>query len=449
MLDEFRRFIDSKRLLDAGQRVLLGVSGGIDSMVMLHLFHRLGTPVAVAHCHFGLRGKASDADQAFVKKQCGALGIPLYTKKFNTARAARQQGVSVQMAARALRLAYFDELMKRHRMSRVALAHHLDDSAETVLLNLVRGTGLAGLQGIVPRSGSVIRPLLFAARKEIAAYAKKEKIAWREDRSNRTDAYARNRIRRHVMPVLAGINPSVLEAFSRHSEAAADAEALYREYVAQLRDGLVREQGGEWRIDTETLASHAGAATLLFELLRGFGFNRTAAAGIYRAIGQPAGRVFLAPGYQLVTDRKALLLRRAAPAGAGEHVIRSDMHRFDWNNRSIGIRRLALTHDLKKSILEGRAGAAGIAWADAAKVEFPLVLRPWKAGDFFYPLGLKGRKKLSDFLTDRKYPLLRKRDTWLLLSGGRVVWVVGERLDDRFKIDERSKSCLELICEKQ
>jgi tRNA(Ile)-lysidine synthase len=291
--------------------------------------------------------------------------------------------------------------------------------------------------------------MLFATRQQIAAFARKEKIGWREDRSNRTDAYARNRIRRHVMPVLAGINPSVLEAFRRHSEAAADAEALYREYVAQLRDRLVSAQEGGWRIDAVALAAHAGAATLLFELLRPYGFNRSVAAGIYRAIGQPAGRVFLAPGYRLVTDRQALLLQRAGEAAPAEHVIHSGMHSLSWNKCRIGIRRLALTHDLKQSILQGRVGDRAVAWADAAKVEFPLVLRRWKAGDSFYPLGLKGRKKLSDFLTDRKRSLPQKRDTWLLLSGGRVVWVVGERLDDRFKIDEGSKNCLELIHEKE
>jgi tRNA(Ile)-lysidine synthase len=211
----------------------------------------------------------------------------------------------------------------------------------------------------------------------------------------------------------------------------------------------VSVKNGIHRIDTKKLSSHAGTATLLFELLRDYGFNRATAAAVFRAIGREPGRIFLSPEFRLVNDRGCLLISPAGAEKSGGHAISSDKHFYAWEGGSMSIRKLALTLDLKRKIREGRYHDPLISWLEAGKVAYPLLLRTWKNGDSFHPLGMKARKKLSDFFTDRKYSLLRKQNTWLLLSGGRIAWVVGERIDDRFRIDDKSQSCLELFYEEK
>jgi len=447
MLEPFLRFMEARGLVPRGGRVLLAVSGGIDSMVMLHLFRQTDIPFLVAHCNFRLRGRESDGDERFVKDYCKTWKIPFASRKFQTERHAKRNKVSVQMAARALRYAFFSELADREGCVRTATAHNLDDVAETMLLNLVRGTGTAGLHGIAPRNGTLIRPLLFATRDRIRSFARKDKLPWREDSSNASEKYVRNKLRKKVMPVLAEINPSVLDAFRRHGEAVSDAEAIYKEYVGLLTHKLLVPHAGGHRIDVAALKKHAGTATLLFEMLRGYGFNRTVAEEIARGLDGATGKVFLAPGYRLVKDRKHLLLHAMAPGDPVEHLINEGVHHFPWEGGMLHLRKLALTFDMQRKLLTGQLNDPRIAWLDAAKLEFPLHLRPWNKGDAFHPLGMKGKKKLSDFFTDRKYSLAKKKNTWLLLSGADIAWVVGDRIDDRFKVDASTSACLEIVFE--
>ncbi len=447
MWEAFLRFIEDRKL--AREKVLLAVSGGIDSMVMLHLFIRSEIRIGVAHCNFGLRGGESDDDEAFVRMCCKRNRLPVYSRKLDAMKVSEKEGISIQMAARTLRYDYFEKLRKRYGYQKVATAHHLDDAAETMLLNLVRGAGVAGMHGIVPVRGALIRPMLFATRKDIRSFARREKIEWREDRSNRKTHYRRNLVRRKVMPVLAEINPSVLEAFRLHGEIAMDTGHLLAEYVELLRKKIVIRKGNELRIDTRKLRSHAGAPTLLFELIRSYGFNRSVCEDIYRSLDGPPGKIFLSGDYRILRDRTHLLLARRKVSGREEHVIGADQHHIDTSHGTFSIRKLALTSDMKKNIVTGRLGDPNVAWLDMARLKFPLHLRKWEKGDTFRPLGMRGKMKLSDFFINNKYSVTRKAATWLLVSGGSIAWVTGDRIDDRFKVTAATQNCLEVIFEAQ
>jgi tRNA(Ile)-lysidine synthase len=448
MLEKFRTYLQQQQFFNGGSRILLAVSGGIDSVVMAHLFHEAKIKFGIVHCNFKLRGKESDADKKFVKKLAASLKVPFYSKEFDTRKFSEENKISVQMAARDLRYNFFEEVFSEKNFDFIAIAHNADDSSETVLLNLIRGTGIAGYHGILSKNKKIIRPLLFASRTEILNHAKKKKINWREDSSNQSDQYLRNKIRLKIIPLLIKINPSIAAAFQNHISQMIEVESLYREYIQKLKGELLEKKGDEVHINIHHLMKHAGYPTLLFELIKGFGFNGDTARDLAENLNSQSGKNFLSETHRIIKDRNHLIITHKNLAQEEILEISADLHSVQWKHNRLFIRKITLTSDLKEKILSGNSNDNNIAWIDEGLITFPLQVRKWNKGDYFYPLGMKGKKKLSDYFIDKKIPVSEKEKKWLLLSGDKILWIIGEQIDNRFKINQESANCIQLIFEK-
>ena len=423
------------------QSVLLAVSGGIDSVVMTHLFHRAGVSFAIGHCNFQLRGKASDGDQEFVARLAVEMEVPFHSVSFDTGAYADRTGVSLQMAARDLRYRWLEEMRQRLNLDGIATAHHLDDSAETLLLNLIRGTGLRGLHGILPRRERTIRPLLFAHKEEIEAFAEAEDIAFRVDSSNREVKYERNRIRHEIIPLLLEINPSFRKTAAETIDRMREAEWLYDYAIDIWQRKLVRREGEkEKRIDLQALLRLAASKTMLYEILRPYGFHAEQVGQILdSAESEQSGAIFHAPGgYRLLVDRNDLILEKESDIASGEVEVDIDRH----------------THPvpgglLYTKVVEGRPGAFPDsnwrATLDLEALARPLKMRRWQEGDAFQPLGMKGRhQKIKDFLVRQKVDRFAKERIWLLVDKhDRICWVVGYRPDHRYRIRKDTERYIE------
>jgi tRNA(Ile)-lysidine synthase len=436
----FLKYAREKNLFSPGEKVLLAVSGGLDSMVMLHLFSRNGIQAGIAHCNFHLRGQESDDDETFVKQCADTYGMPFFGRGFDTKHYAAAQGVSTQMAARTLRYDWFNELMDTHGYDKMAVAHHADDNVETVLLNLIRGTGLKGACGIAPINNRLIRPLLFATREQISRYAADNGIAYREDRSNASDDYARNYIRHHVTPGLKTLNPSLAKTFRHNSEYLTQAWCLLEELVKKNKAAWCVRHHDEWRIDIKALQQTAAPDFWLFELLQDFGFNSAQTADISGTLNAQPGKHFFSATHELVKDRDSLIIglksKTEDDSTQTGKIQKTDTH-------------LAYPIDLtlEQRLYDGISALPQdkhVACLDADKLRFPLTVRLWHEGDAFTPLGMKGKKKLSDFLIDQKIPLPHKQQQWVILSGNDIVWLVGQRLDDRYKVTPQTKNILQI-----
>ena len=399
-------------------------------MVMLHLFQALNYPIAVAHVNFQLRGADSDADEAFVKTHCDRHRIPFFSTRSVTNNYATAHGLSIQMAARELRYDFFKKVMDEEDYSLLATAHHLNDSLETVLLNWVHGASLEALGGIAVKRDNIIRPLLFATREELLAYAKEENIAWREDSSNQASDYQRNFIRHQVIPLLKEINPS-LEAtqWKKHDRLQSELGFYTASAKAWKEENVIRDKRGI-KISKSVVQRAAYPALMLWQSLKEFDFSYEQCEGMVTAAqGQP-GKQFTTSSHALTVDRDYFLL---TPVEA------------DWNETVIAEGQ---THALLgpwQMHLEQTARltpdqGSQTALLDAAKLVFPLRWRKWQAGDHFYPLGMTHRKKISDFLIDNKIPAGAKERVTVVESAGEIVWVAGHRIDERFKITPQSAS---------
>lgn len=393
-------------------------------MVMLHLFQQAGyANLAVAHAHFGLRGKESDEDERFVEGYCRTQGIPFFVRHFQTKEYALQHGISIQMAARNLRYAWFNELADEGQFVCIATAHSLTDSIETFLLNWLHGASAESLAGIPLKNQRVIRPLLFATRSEIEAYAAQHGLTWREDATNATDAYARNYLRHHVLPHLAQINAEWQHNAARSMEKLKGTLMLQEEALQKLKEKYLQTHSGEVVIRKE-LFEKLNHPFILYKLLQPYGFSYPQCITIAGLINTQPGKIFLSHSHQLVIDRTTLIVAKHTQAWPG-----------------VTIYSTMTTAELGPyKIIQEFSGSnkhhadASTAVLDAQKLTYPLYWRVWRNGDFFYPLGMNHRKKISDFLTDNKVPLTEKSRITVLESNGNIVWVVGLRIDNRFKV---------------
>jgi tRNA(Ile)-lysidine synthase len=440
MYTHFFKYSQEKKLFSPGEKILLAVSGGLDSMVMSHLFLRSGIQTGVAHCNFHLRGKESDDDETFVKQWADTHGTPFFCRGFDAKYYAAAQGISTQMAARTLRYEWFNELMETQGYDKIAVAHHADDNVETVLLNLLRGTGLKGVCGIAPVNNRLIRPLLFATREQISRYAAGNGIAYREDRSNASDDYARNYIRHHVTPALKTLNPSLAGTFRHNSEYLTQARCLLENTVKKNKAAWCVRHHNEWHIDVKALQQTAAPDFWLFELLQDFGFNSAQIADIARVLEEQPGKHFFSDAYELVKDRDRLIICLKSETENGTKQV-FEIRQTDTH----------LTHPVDLTLEQRQYHHASplpqdkhIACLDADTLRFPLTMRLWQEGDVFIPLGMKGKQKLSDFFVNHKMPLPHKRQQWVILSGDDIVWLVGQRLDDRYKVTPQTKSIVQI-----
>ena len=427
MLRQVQTYIKKKNLLCLDEPVIVGISGGADSVALLHILVQLNYSCIAAHCNFHLRGDESDRDEVFARQMATSLHIPYYKKDFNTIGYAELKRISIEMAARELRYQWFEELRITHHAQAVAVAHHQDDSVETVLLNLIRGTGIRGLSGIRPKRDSLIRPFLETTRQEIVDWLNQQNIAYRTDSSNLSDEYTRNYIRLHILPMMETLNPSVKEAIARTAGHLSDSEAIYADYIEKERQQLMDDRQ---RISISGLMQSVAPQTILYELLNPFGFTRLLSESVYHALSGESGKIFYASssGYQLVKDRDFLLLTTTQPKESTVYSI----HANDSIETPIHLKTQTSDKSPDFRIEKNKL----VATLDYDKLTFPLTLRTWREGDWFVPFGMKGRKKLSDYFSDHKFDRNRKDQTWLLCNGQDIIWIVGEQLDDRYKIDQ-------------
>ncbi|WP_400191977.1 tRNA lysidine(34) synthetase TilS [Hymenobacter sp. B81] len=439
MLDRVRHFIEENQLFHpTTDSVLVAVSGGMDSVVLLDVLHRLGTPLAVAHCHFGLRGEEADADEEFVRKLAKKYEVPYFAEFFDTQGFAEQEGLSTQMAARVLRYQWFEQLRRSQQLAYVATAHHQRDAAETMLLNLTHGTGLAGLHGIPVRQGRVVRPLLATGKEDLYDYLVEHRLAWREDASNDSTLYQRNKLRHEVLPVLRELNPSLDHTLQHTAERVRGAEALVQHFVDETARLARRDEDGVTYFTIAALQATPAPALVLHELLRPFHFPWLVVKDIVAAFGAEPGRQFDSPTHRLVKDREQLVVTAKNLDAFGTHLWPEGQAQLEVDDVRLMQRELpAEGYQINRN--------KDVAAFDADKLRFPLTLRRWREGDWFMPIGLKGKKKLSDFLIDQKVPLnLKDRVRLLTTAEGKVAWVVGLRPDDRYKVTEETQRVLEI-----
>lgn len=436
MLQHFIQNIENQKLIVAGQRVLLAVSGGVDSMVLLHLFESSGFEYGVAHCNFHLRGEESDGDEDFVREQVEQHGIQSFFKDFETEEFARMRGISIEMAARELRYDYFEQIRQEHGFDLIATAHHQDDLIETFFLNLSRKTGIHGLTGIKEKTGHLIRPLLFADREEIEKYAKEHFIEFREDSSNSEVVFQRNFLRHNILPFFSEMNPSFKKNILASISNLKDAESVYDYFIHGELNKLVLREKNEVRIDIQQLRTTPFPMLLLLEALTEYHFNSTVVEEIYRSLDAESGRQFYSSTHRLVKDRDYLFVSELSEGEEKLYYIEeNDMELFEPLDISIE----KLSAEGFNIIKDPR-----VACIDADEITFPLLIRKWQAGDYFQPLGMQGMKKVSDFFIDQKIPLHEKENTWLLCSSKKIVWIMGQRLDERFKITPKSRQILKI-----
>lgn len=432
----FQTFIQTNRLLRPDERALLAVSGGVDSVVMAHLFRQAGHTFGIAHCNFQLRGAESDGDEAFVQALASAWDVPFYGRAFDAKKQAAVAGQSLQMAARQLRYEWFEQIREENGYAAVATGHNLNDSVETALLHFIRGTGPTGLGGIPVRNERVIRPLLFASREEIQFYAGQNGLNWREDSSNRTDDYTRNQIRRHLLPRMLEINPAFLSSAGHTLRLIRAADDNLRFLLDRLMGAP--DSNGIYRLNKKDLETLPALAEALFDLFQPFGFFPEQLRQLSDNWRQTGAEWVSATGYRLLNDREYLYL------GLIEAVQEALPVQEDDLMLSLpGGGRLLLTPALPGAHFpDGREAVM----VDAAKLRFPLHLRRWQPGDVFQPLGMGGKsRKLQDFFTDRKLSRLDKEQIWILENGDHsIIWIVGMRADERFKIEAETTKLLKI-----
>jgi tRNA(Ile)-lysidine synthase len=419
-------------------RILLAVSGGMDSVVLVELMHRLGIDFGIAHCNFQLRGQESSDDESFVRMLAERYQTPFFSVRFDTAEYVATHKVSIQVAARELRYKWLEEIRQSNKYSYLATAHHLNDNIETVLMNFIKGTGIRGLRGMQVRNGHLIRPMLSLSRAEIETYQKDMGLIFREDSSNASDKYTRNKIRHHLIPQIIDINPGFESGFADRLKVLGDIEHLYDTKIRKINKQLFEKREGDTYIPIRLLRKLPSRRSILFEYLQPLGFNAQQIDDILMTLTAESGRQFLSPQARIIKDRRFLIVTPLAIGSFTSLYIYKDDTEVKLNDSKIDI---TIKDNKDLTIRKEKA----YAYLDLSKLEFPLMIRQWRKGDYFYPFGMKlKKKKVSKYFKDQKVPLHEKNKIWILESGQKIVWIVGERIDERYRVTESSTQVLAL-----
>ncbi len=428
----FNAFAQQNSLFTRQTKIIAAVSGGMDSVLMARLLHAAGLDFVIAHCNFQLRGDEALRDQSFCQQLAANLAVPFHTINFDTTQYAATHKISIQMAARDMRYTWFEELRLQLGYDVIALAHHQNDTIETILLNLTRGTGIAGLHGIRPKVGNLVRPMLFLSRDEVMAIVKANKIDFVEDSSNASVKYARNKIRHEVVPKLKELNPNLENTFQEHLQHFAELEQLLEMQLENLRSKLFIKHQQEIHIPIKSLQDLKPQNLLIFGLLKPFGFNVTSVNDLIDSLGKHAGRKFEATDFNIILDRDKVILSPVKTDGNRTVTIDEQTDRTKFGSNHFDITHTILPYEIVNN--------SNIAAIDAELLSYPLSIRTWQQGDYFYPLGMKTRKKLSDFFIGQKVPLHHKDQVPVLVNGnGDIIWVAGFRVDNRYKITPGTK----------
>ncbi len=430
MIKKLEKHIDSIFPFIKGKKILLGISGGLDSMGLGYLLKELGYNLTLAHVNFNLRGKHSDEDESFVTQWAQENNLPLFKTSFDTNSIAKERKISIEMAARDLRYDWFNKLTEDYNFDFIAVAHHLNDNIETVLMNLSRGTGITGLTGMEDVNGKIIRPLLQISRNEIEEFATDVGLDWRDDLSNADIVYKRNKIRHKLVPVFEQLNPSFLESFTKTISNLRQTELIQNAYLENLNYDFWKEKEEVVEIDILKLKEIVAFETVLREKLKPYGFNNI--EDVINSFDLESGKEYFSATHRIVKDRNKLILEEIR-----EH--KEDV--FYIKGKTVEL-IYPIHLQLKQTQNFEENTNSTIAQLDRLKLKFPLKLRKWEEGDFFYPQGMKGKKKLSKYFKDEKYSLVDKDNQWLLVSDNKIVWIIGKRLDERFKVTSSTKDIL-------
>jgi len=440
MQQKVETYIQKHQLLDHKKAIIVGVSGGTDSVALLHILVSLGYNCVIAHCNFHLRMEESDRDEEFVRELGKQLHIPFYRIDFKTTEYASREGISIEMAARDLRYNWFHELLKELDAQAIAVAHHADDSIETMLMNLVRGTGLRGLTGIPPRNKKVVRPLLCCTRLELENYLIEEGLDHVEDSSNASTDYQRNKFRNEIIPLLEEVNPSARQTLYDSLLRFEGNLAIYQQAIDRIKEQIIYKTGGVIRLNIELIKQQVHIPTIMYELLQPYGFSPALIEQVTQNLDAESGKIFYSDNYRLLKDRKYLLLSAREETATDSYLIQKDDTELTEPIK-LTLQKMTVTPGFKVS------KEKGCVHLDAALLHFPLQLRHWREGDSFFPFGMKQRQKVSDFFINNKLSMLEKEHSWLLVSGEDIVWIVGQRMDNRFRLTDETKEVVEVNCE--
>jgi tRNA(Ile)-lysidine synthase len=446
--EQYIEFVKRNRLFSQDDYLLIAVSGGIDSVTLCHLCREAGFSFSIAHCNFNLRGEESERDQRFTEDLAKELQVDFYLEKFDTKEYAEQNRISIQEAARALRYDWFNKITEGKiaaatiyssrpgKPTTIVTAHNSDDNVETVLMNFCKGTGIRGLKGIQPKQGKLLRPLLFASRGEINAYAKENNITWVEDSSNAEEKYTRNYFRHQVIPVIEKIYPRLKQQLTENITRFGEVAQLYEQAVAMHKNKIVEEKGEELHIPVLKLLKSSPLNTVVYEITKGSGFTHGQAEEIIKLCTAKNGSYIRSPSHRIIRNRKWLVIVPLKPETNSMLVIEEAGETIESNGFSLSVKKadpLEVVFDSEETV-----------FVAADEIEFPLIIRKWKAGDYFYPLGMRKKKKLGRFFIDQKFSKPEKENTWVVESNRKIVWVVGHRIDDRFKLKPSTENIISL-----
>lgn len=439
LLKKFQKHLSSFPLFTEDSTTLLAISGGVDSMVMGELFYQAGLDFAIAHCNFHLRGTASDADELLVEEQAEIWDVPYHVRHFDTKAIVAKSGESMQVVARRLRYDWFRFLLQNFDYQQVATAHHQNDAVETVLYNFTKGCGIKGLHGILPRRDHIVRPLLFATKEDIAAFAKYQRISYREDASNATNKYARNLIRNQVVPLLEQINPNFITTGTANIQRLRETEQLYDYAIDLILQQAIIATSPRLLVDIDVIKNCPAPLSVLHELLKEKGFTATQIAQVATGLKKPKGQIFVSNTHRLLINRTEIIVEK----------ITTEENNFVLSIKEFTPIILHAKRKLKLSILEhiptSLKTPPNEVLLDADQVKFPLTLRKWRAGDVFQPLGMQGRRqKVQDYFTNNKIDRFQREKIWLLCSDQQICWIMGWRVDERFKITSATKQVLRI-----
>ncbi len=436
MKNLLKEYIISKKLIQKGDKILVAISGGMDSVVLTELLYLLKYNISLAHCNFHLRGEESNKDEAFVKKLATKLNLKLHIKHFDTETFAKENSYSIEEAARLLRYNWFEEIRHKNSLDYIATAHHLDDKIETFFINITAGTGIRGIRSIKEKNNNIIRPLLFAKRRDIENYVNKNNIEYRTDKSNFETKFIRNKFRHEILPKFSDINPSFQETMSKNFDIFSNIEKIYDNYIDNSSKKVVSYKNGLVYINLKKLLKEIVPETLLFEIIKKYGFNYSQTSDILQFEDNiQSGKQFFSKKYRLLINREDLIISKISEVNNDIFYIEENQNRID---KPITLKLGIIKNNKNFKLIKDKK----IAYFDADKIKFPLKIRTRKNGDFFHPFGMNGKKLISDYFTDIKLSTFEKESSYLLLSENNIIWVIGLRTDNKFKITNETKNVL-------
>ncbi|MEO8770553.1 MAG: tRNA lysidine(34) synthetase TilS [Ferruginibacter sp.] len=439
----FQQYIDKEKLFQPKEKLLIAVSGGVDSVVLCELCKQSGFDFAIAHCNFQLRGAESDEDENFIKELARKYNVEIFIKRFDTEKYAEENKLSIQVAARELRYEWFQSIINpstNQPFNNLLIAHHANDNIETLLINFFKGTGIGGLQGILPKSGSaqkIIRPLLFAKKEWLQNFAREHSLLYREDSSNESNKYTRNYFRNELIPALKEVYPQVEDNLSDNIKRFNEVNIIYQQSISLQKKKLVFEKKGEYHLPVLKLLKTAALQTVLFELTKEFNFTPGQTVDIIKLLNTHSGKYVDSATHRILKNRQWLIISKHGEKQSAHFIIDETTTKIIFSNHELTIERKPKPAKIDED--------PAVAMLDEEDIKFPLLLRKWKQGDYFYPLGMTKKKKLSRFFVDKKLSITQKENVWVIEMDKKIIWIIGHRIDNRFKIIANTKNIIQFI----